>query len=201
MHSYLFVPPAQLPNGCSIHFKALRQILHHGRRLGHREQNSSAPGYPLLGTAVMYEPFEVGGIAWGQMNHARGSSPHPPSLPGEDYVAKLNEQSTSTSQPSLSRGRVTGGGIAHGVQEGQENSARRAGAWTSYERYGAAIARDCFGCAVAAITAGFTAVKRAEAKRAERRVVEPTSGTGKAPRAERIIETGSVPIVRVANPA
>jgi len=96
---------------------------------------------------------------------------------------------------------VTGGGIAHGAQEGQETSARRAGAWTSYERYGAAGAGGYSGCAAAAITVGFTAVRRAEAERGERRAVEPTSGTGKAPRAERIIETGSVPIVRVANPA
>jgi hypothetical protein len=94
-----------------------------------------------------------------------------------------------------------GWGIAHGVQEGQENSARRAGAWTSYERYGAAVAGDCSGCAAAAIAAGFTAVRRAEAERGEPRAVEPTSGTGKALRAERIIETDSVTIVRVANPA
>jgi len=96
---------------------------------------------------------------------------------------------------------VTGGGIAHGVQEGQEIRARRAGAWTSYERYGVAVAGSCFGCAAAAITAGFTVVRRAEAERGKPPAVEPTSGTGKAPRGARIIATGSVPIVRVANPA
>ena len=96
---------------------------------------------------------------------------------------------------------MTGGGIAHGVQEGQEIRARQAGAWTSFERYDAAVAGGCFGCAAAAITAGFTAVRRAKAERAKPPAVEPTSGTGRAPRGARIIATGSVPIVRVANPA
>jgi hypothetical protein len=54
---------------------------------------------------------------------------------------------------------------------------------------------------VAAITAVFTAARRAEAERAKPPAVEPTSDTGKAPRGAQIIETGSVPIVRVANPA
>jgi hypothetical protein len=48
---------------------------------------------------------------------------------------------------------------------------------------------------------GITAARNAGSTGAARRGGEPTSGTGRAPRAEQIIGIGNVPIVRVANPA
>lgn len=76
LHANLFVPAAELPDRLAPQFHPVRQILHDGLRIRHRQQDASAARNPLLGTSVTYEFLQVSHIRERQFDAPRGTPSH-----------------------------------------------------------------------------------------------------------------------------